>query len=560
VNTPPPLEPPESQTQSDNTSAATTPPNPVTGSSPNDEGVEIAHVDLVKPPSPPRIPGLSSRPTDSPRQYALMVENPLATESSADNTLDPPSLVPAVTSLANPLIRLQTDQRERVVTASENEKSRETIGEEARDQVAELPTLGESSIRPAGRRRSVRRSASPVKRRSTSPDGTLLQPPPRRSVRFSVSPRRTPSPGPALVLPQISPLHLPTTNTRTGPDPSEIGALSMVDGIDERFREAETEETQERAGRKRKRRGDANKGVGRQRLGSLSPDSQSVLQQLLPLSRSSSDEDERAKATTSQQPLPGPQRILVNKPPKLAQSTHIQTTDPQPHLGTPLRRVLVSTSAIPEGGGSNSRQFGQTLFKTQSLDNPDRSPSRRVPVVTHSSSTTKPAVPQPTAFSRQPSTFSASSTLLINSKPVARQRSISEEPTFSRQPSEENHRTMLPYPLIQKPSVIPEEPEESRPPKGRASSEPPITALIPIPRSTLRQPTNPSRIPRISAKPYSRPPGVQPSKLPIPASTKRTLPSPVCPNTLRGGFSDLQYPEETSQPNWNHEECTTIGS
>ena len=423
---------------------------------------------------------------------------------------------------------------------SKKGKGREIVDDETRDQVAELPILGESPIRPAGRRRSARRSASPAKQRSTSPDGNLLQPPPRRSARLSASPCRTPSPDPTLVLPKISPLRLPTNNPRTRPDPSEIGALSTIGGIDERLREAEIEEIQERAGRKRKRQDDANNAVGRQRLGSLSPDSQSVLQQLLPPSRSSSDEDERAKATTSQQSLFGPQRILVNKPSKPAQSTHIQTTDPQPHLGTPLRRVLAPTSVVPEDGGPNGRRSGQTLFKMQSLDDPNRSPSRRIPVTTHPSSTAKPVVPQPTLFSRQPSTSSSVSTLPINSKPVVKQRSMSEEPTFSRKPSSEtNHRAALPYPLTQKPSAIPEEPEETRPPNSRASSEPPATPLTSIPRSTLRQPTNPSRIPRMSAKPYSRPAGAQPSKLPILASAKRTVPSPVCPSTLKSVFSDL---------------------
>jgi len=436
------------------------------------------------------------------------------------------------------LILLQTDRGENPVTISEKGKGRETIDDETRDQVAELPILGESPIRPAGRRRSARRSTSPAKQRSTSPSGNLLQPPPRRSARLSASPLRTPSPDP-LVLPQISPLRLPTKNAPIRPDPSETGALSAIGGIDERLREAETEESQDRAGRKRKRQDDANKEAGRQRLGSLSPDSQSVLQQLLPSSRSSSDEDERAKATTPHQSLFGPKRILVNKPPKPAQSAHIQTTDPQPHLGTPLRRVLVSTPAVLGDGGPDGRRFGQTPFKIQSSDDPNRSP-RRVPVATHPSSTTKPVVPQPAVFSRQNSTSNSVQALPINFKPVAKQRSMSEEPTFSRQPSSEtNHRTALPYPLTWKSPAIPEEPEETRPPNGRALSEPPATPLTSVPRSTLKQPTNPSRIPRIGAKPYSRPAGVQPSKLPTLASTKRTVPTPVCPSALKSVSSDF---------------------
>ena len=528
VNTPPPPEPPESQTQSDDTSAAATPPNPVTGSPLNGEGVENTLADSVNHASTPRTFGLSPRPSGSALQYAITVKKSLVTEPSAGDTLELPSFASAATPSVNPLFRLQADQGERIVTASEKGKGRETIDDEARDQVAELPTLGESPTKPAGRRRSTRRSVSPAQRRSTSPDGNFFQPPPRRSARLSVS--LTPSPDPALVLPQISPLRLPTKNERTQSDSSEIGALSAVDGITERLREAGVEEAQERAGRKRKRQDGANKAAGRQRLGSLSPDSQSVLQQLLPPSHSSS-EDETTKATTSQQSLFGPKRILVNKLPKLARSAHIRTTDPQPHLGTPLRRVLVSTSAISEDDSPSGRRFGQTLFKVHSLDDPNRSPSRRVPAATRPPAA-KSAALQPNVFSRQPSTSSSSSTLPPNSKPIAKQRGMSEESTFSRQPSSEtSHRTALPYPLTQKPTVIPEEPDETQPPalpNGRASSEPPVTALLSIPRSTLKQPTNPSRIPRIGAKPYSRPPGVQLSKLPILAPTKHTVPSPVC--------------------------------
>jgi len=530
VNTPPPPEPPESQTQSDDTSATSTPPNPVTGSSLNGEGVENTPAGSVNHPSSPHTLGFSSRPSDSDCQDALIVEQPFATESSVDDTLDLPRLASAASSPVKPLIRLQVDRGERVVTASEQGEGRGIIDDETRDRVAELPTYGESPTKPAGRRSPARRSVSPAKRRSTTPDGNLLQPPRRRSARLSVSPRRTPSPDPTLVLPRISPLRLPTNDARTRPGPSEIGALATIDGIDERLREAEREEAQKRAGRKRKRQDDANKAVGRQRLGSLSPDSQSVLQQLLPSSRSSSDEGEKPGTTASQQSLFGPQRILVNKLPKLTQSAHIQTTDPQPHLGTPLRRVLVSTPAVPEDGGVSGRRFGQTLFKVQPLGDPHRSPSRRVPAVAGPSSTAKGVVPQPALFSRQPS--SSSSALLSNSKPITKQRSMSEEPRFSHQPLPEgNHRTALPYPLIRKPSVISEESEETQPPvlpSSRASSEPPVATLIAIPKSTLRQPTNSSRIPRTSAKPYTRPPGVQPSKLPILTTAKRTAPSPVC--------------------------------
>ena len=533
VNTPPPPELPESQTQSDNTSAATTPLNPITGSSVNDDSTENAPVDSANPVPPPRTLAFSSQPSGTPRQYAVAIEKPLVTESFVDDTLDLPSPDFAATSSVNPLIRSQTDQGGHPVATSEKGKGREIMDDETRDQVAELPTLGALPTKSTSRRRSARRSVSLVERRPASPDGNLLKPLPRRSARLSASPRRTPSPDPTLVLPQISPLCLPTKNARPQLALPEIGVLSTLGGVNERLREAEMEEVRERSGRKRKRRGDANKAAGRQRLGSLSPDSQSVLQQLLPPSRSSSDEDERAKATTSQQFPPGPQRILVNKQPKLPQSAHIQTTEPQPHLGTPLRRVLVSTSMLAEDGGPVGRRFGQTLSKMQPLDDLNRSP-RRVPVLTHSSSTAKPVVSQPTVFSQRPSIPSSSSTLPINSKPVAKQRSMSEEPTFSRQPSSEtNHRTVLPYPLIQKPSVIPEGPEETRLPNGRASSEPPVTALTSIPRSTLRQPTNPSRIPRIGAKPYSRPVETKPSKLPILTPAKRTVPSLVCPSTLR---------------------------
>lgn len=524
INTPPPLEPPESQTQSDNTSAAATPPNLPTGLSLNDEDAINAPADPANHTLTHHAPAFSSRPSGSPQQHALSAEKSLVSEPADDDTLDLPALVSVAVASVNPLIHLQTDQGERSFTVSGG-KGKEIIDDETRDQVAELPTRGEPFIKPGSRRRSARRSASPIKRRSTSPDWNRLQPPPRRSARLSVSPRRTPSPDPTLVLPQISPLRLPTKNAPTQFEPSEIEAFQTANDIDERLRGAHTGEAKERAGRKRKRQDDANKAAGRQRLGSLSPDSQSVLQQLLPPSRSSSIEDDKAKAATSQQSLFGPQRILVNRPLKLVESAHIQTIEPQPHLGTPLRRVLVSTSVVPEDG-SSTRRFGQTLYKELSLEDPNRSPSRRVPAVTHPSSIAKSVVTRPTALLRQPP--ASTSTLPLNAK----QRSMSEEPTFSRQPSPgANHRTALPYPLTQKHPIIPEEPEESHQPTlpiGRASSEPPTVFSSSIPRSTLRQSRAPSKIPRIGAKPYSRPPGVQPSKLPVFAPTRLTVPSPVC--------------------------------
>lgn len=524
ISTPPPPEPPESQTQSDNTSAAATPPNLPTGLSLDYEGVENTTADSVNHTPTPHTLAFS-RPPGSPQRYATSAENPLVPETSNDDTSNLPPPVSTAVSSENSLIRLQTDQCELAVTASEG-GGKGITDNETRDQVAELPTLGEPSTKPGGRRRSARRSVSPVKRRSTSPDWSRLQPPPRRSARLSVSPRRTPSPGPTLVLPQITPLRLPAKNPPTQFDSSEIGILPTIDAIDERLREAQMDEARNRAGRKRKRQDDVNKAIGRQRLGSLSPDSQSVLQQLLPQSRSSSDEDDKAKAVTPQQPLLGPQRILVNRP-RLAESSHIQTTEPQPHLGTPLRRVLVSASAVPEDG-PNTRRLEQTLFKEQSLGNPTRSP-RRVLTVTRPPSNTKNLVPQPTVFLQKPP--ASSSTLPSDSKSITKQRSMSEEPAFSRPPSSgTNYRTALPYPFILKHPIIPEEPEEIQSSTlldRRASSEPPTMLFSSIPRSTLRQPTTPSRIPRIGAKPYSRPPAVQPSKLPVLAPTRRKVLNPV---------------------------------
>lgn len=529
INTLQPHEPPESQTQSGSNSAAATPPDPVLGLSPDGEETRNASVDSANHTSTPHTLDPSPNPPSSPQQHATPTEKPFVIESSASGTLELPSFTSTAISSGNPLIHLQTDEGERAFTALEKGKGREIVDDETRDQVAELPTLEESPIKPSGRRRSARRSASPVKQRSASPDRNRLQPP-RRSARLSVSPRRTPSPDPTLVLPEISPLRLPTKNVRTQLDPSEVAVLPTADGIGERLREAGMEEAKERAGRKRKRQDDANNVIGRQRLGSLSPDSQSVLQQLFPPSRSGSDEDDKAKATTSQQPLPGPQRVLISKPPTFSGLTHIQTTHPQPHLGTPLRRVPTSTSTV-SGDGPNARRFGQTPFKVQSLDDPNRSPSRRVPIVLPPSSGNRSVVPQPTVFSQQPSIPNSSSAVPNNSKPTVKQRSMSEEPATSRQPPSGTHqRITLPYPLTQKHPVIPEEPEEIQPPplpNDRASSEPPAILFSSIPRSTLRQPTTPSRIPRIGAKPYSRPPGIQPSKLPFLSTTKRTVPVPV---------------------------------
>lgn len=493
----------------------------------NDEGPESALADPENHAPTPHTFGFSSQSFGSPRQHALSVGKLPVSESSSS---DPPSLVSTAISLVDPLAHPQTDQYDLAIIASEKGKGRGIVDDETRDQVVELPTLSESPAKHTGRRRSARRSASPVKRKSTSPDRNLIQPPPRRSTRPSVSPRQTPPPDPTLVLPQTSPLRLPIKNARTQPDASEAGPSPMTGGVGERLREAEMEETKERAGRKRKRQDNANNAVGRKRLGSLSPDSQSVLQQLLPPSRSGSEEDDKAKATKSHQSLFGPQRIPVNRPPVLPDLAHIQTTEPQPHLGTPLRRVLVPTSTVLEDSAT-ARQLGPHLPKMRPLDDPNRSPARRVPTMGHKPFNVKSVAPQPAVFSRQSSALGSTSTLLPNSRPDTKQRSLSEEPTFSRQASSEaNHRTPLPYPLTQKHPVIPEECGETQLPalpNGRASSEPPAVSFSSIPRSTLRQPTTPSRIPRVSAKPYSRPTGVQASRLPVLAPTKRAVPNPV---------------------------------
>lgn len=354
----------------------------------------------------------------------------------------------------------------------------------------------------------------------------------RRSKRHSSSPVRSnplPTKGFSTPLKPITPLRLPSSSQTGKVQTKAMGSLMPITDREKESLMAIDEE--ERQGRKRRRQtGDATAGVGR--LVSLSPESTSVLQQLLPKPTSESDAGPSISkpSSTSIQPLRAPvfPQFGVPSTPSKLRGTFGDVTR------TPVRRVPIA----PSPGQSGIRSFGGTSFKTQSLDDPNRSPVRRILVTDVGSS--------PRKEGRNPAVFSRERSGSAELRPAFKTaRSASAEPVFSR-PSKASSSfnskatTTLPYPITPKPNAIPEEDEDSLPSpikaratsappsplKARVTSAPPIVPQTPV-KSGLRQPTVSSRIPRMGAKPYARPPAAERSKLPVPASRMQAPTPPV---------------------------------
>lgn len=389
-------------------------------------------------------------------------------------------------------------------------KSRQTPAVETNPNVSEQPVpptpstlpsrvVSELELQPSPLRRSKRHS-SPVMPSSLLPKGfsTPLKP--------------------------VAPLRLPSSSQVNRVQTKPMDSFVPTTGIGQDL--GMTVDDEERQGRKRKRQSGVA-AMGSSRLGSLSPDSTSVLHQLIP------------KPAPTPEPEPGPS---VAKPLQKPSSSILGPRTPVfPQFGapstpsklrsivgdvtrTPVRRVLVA----PSPGKSGIRAFGGTVFQTQSLDDPNRSPVRRVLVADAASSPRKDV--------RNPAVFSRDRSGSAELRPAFKTgRSASAEPVFSRPPKASSSfgskmTTALPYPVAPKPDAILEEEEHTlpSPTKQRATSAPPTAPLTPV-KSMLRQPTVSSRIPRMGAKPYARPPGPEKSKLPLPASRIRPpIPSVSC--------------------------------
>jgi hypothetical protein len=331
----------------------------------------------------------------------------------------------------------------------------------------------------------------------------------RRSKRLSISPARSASPpitgDPSII---VAPLRLPLSKTASksparadGSPPSTVqhAANSDRDGL-------QITDNNERAKKKRKRPDEES------RTDRLDPSTTSILRQPISLRRPDPHVYDRI-TNTPQKPssLTLPQRLPI-----LPQLNSVSTpvkyrTDPLNR--TPARRDLVSNlEGSPWKGPSGTRVFGGTVFRTQALDDPNRSPVRRtlVPDVRRTPHRDIPNV-----------VFSKERDGSVEPRPVFKGRSASVEPVFSRPQNSNNSAskvaTSLPFPVIIKPPVIHEEGQDDVPSsavKPRATSAPPVVSPTSV-KSSLKQTTISSRIPRIGVKPYARPAKSDKSKLPV---------------------------------------------
>ncbi|KZT68974.1 hypothetical protein DAEQUDRAFT_765762 [Daedalea quercina L-15889] len=318
------------------------------------------------------------------------------------------------------------------------------------------------------------------------------------------------------------------------------------------------------------------------RLGSLSPTSTGLLMQLLHNGSNPSTGEQATAAETVA-------TIIVDQPKQLA-STNVEphspsrTIAPQPTEGeaemhsavapsatstdpprTPARRIPIheaiaqgtfspskqSTSSFAAGtakSGPNVGLLGTSVFRRprQALDDPSRSPAKRVPIsqafapwtvpspekgkaAVRSASPTRPvlkerarsnsveSVSQPPLFERGRSADPA--------RPPRMANSFVKPPSASSTPTG-NTNTPLPHPLVPSSSrahpPIPEvdegEAENHSMQQQRLRSRSPLASSPAKHVSTLRQPSSnvTSRIPRIGAKPYARPKPKEPSPTPAP--------------------------------------------
>ncbi len=339
-------------------------------------------------------------------------------------------------------------------------------------------------------------------------------------------------------------------------------------------------------------------------LGSLSPMSAAVLTQLLPKPSG----DSASRSTTPQPPqddsVPHPDAApAVSAPatpplqtpafvfPKVSQSDVLgDASRPKSPLRpfspsrfaegsrTPARRVPIA-QAIADGTYSAHKlpaafgavrppnQPGSPVFKKLALDDPARSPAKRVlmneavlvpppspeksvdkgkgrattirPQSTVRSSSVPPR--ERTASAEPPSTLSRRERG-ASAEPSARPVALGRRPFFQKPASSDGvstssmqTRTTLPYPLRQQQRSHPTIPEAEEP--GTSAVRPAAPGASTVANgaaqtlaspakagSSLRQPSAGvgSRIPRIGAKPYARtkPVGAAPSKLPTPSKPK----------------------------------------
>ncbi|EIW85204.1 hypothetical protein CONPUDRAFT_150038 [Coniophora puteana RWD-64-598 SS2] len=271
-------------------------------------------------------------------------------------------------------------------------------------------------------------------------------------------------------------------------------------------------------------------------LGSLSPTSQSLLASLLPSASSNGpslshqDTDIRPLPPTAAPDQPDPKaqppqsplsRLTpVFRPPTSPQRLSTPSRLPPSPLKfsftrddvtrTPARRVPIQEALAQ---GMPSVQKPTKLFSRTALDDPSRTPAKRIPIIDLD--------PSPDAPSFHDKTPARARSASVEPKPSdqghPRSRSVEPSPLTNRKKdkmlicSTTRRDSKLPFPLIASlPNglhpPIPEEVETSDQtlPEDLASSSKPTRLSSPA-KSSLKQPTVSSRIPRMDIKPYAKP-------------------------------------------------------
>lgn len=334
------------------------------------------------------------------------------------------------------------------------------------------------------------------------------------------------------------------------------------------------------------------------RLGSLSPTSTDLLMQLLPSGANSTEQQTTATenaplATMTDMVPPASEGTQPSLPRPATPQTDNKVFAPQPTVEspspapavftepprTPARRVPIleaiaqgvysppkpSTTSVPGKAGPSASVFSAPAFRRprQAIDDPNRSPAKRVPISQAFAPQTAPSpnkgkAPMRLASPNRPlaKERARSNSVESVSRPPGSVRSRSAEPTrpqttsvFTKPASasassstpKSQSGTPLPYPLV--PSASRAHPPIPEVDEGEAenrvtqrdpvrSSSPPVSSPAKY-VSSLRQPSSnvTSRIPRIGAKPYARPKSKEPSPTPTPVAPPKP---PVNPRRATG--------------------------
>ncbi|KAH9934757.1 uncharacterized protein B0H18DRAFT_951323 [Fomitopsis serialis] len=446
---------------------------------------------------------------------------------------------------------------------------------------------------PARRSSRKRSSISPARPRPITEPTTLLGVPTPHQAGSSST---LASPAPALVFP---PLGVRVKKKGSSRDVSPNVGGSSVNPVD--ITQLVDEKRPVSPGREARRNMETQQ---RRRLGSLSPTSTGLLMQLMPNGSSLSTGDQATAVQTTasivpngmhqptptsldpSQPLSTPQpsgqatepQSITDIPP----ATPIATTEPS---RSPARRIPIH-EAIAQGTFSPSKQstltggiakagssvglLGTPVFRRprQALDDPNRSPAKRVPLSQAFAPSTVPSPEKGKAPMRPSSPVRPSLKERARSnsvEPVSRplfEQSRSAEPTrpsasslarpFSggSSPPRTNAATPLPYPLVPSSSrvhpPIPEVDEGEE--ENRATQQERVRSRSPPGPSpvknvsALRQSSASSRIPRIGAKPYARPKPKEPS----PTLVQESKP-PIVPRRALGAAGGATRPFKALQ-------------